>query len=124
MVNIQLRDFYAQLSSQETSFGQIDELNVITDKIPKFGICCAGCEEKHFTPLTRISNWTYNYRLYPKEPFPLSWAQENKVEFVPMIKGRWNIELPDGSECTLAYKEGQKKCDVDELVDVLNKTGE
>ena len=51
----------------------------------KMGLCCYDCKEQHFSPLTKIANWTYNYRMFPQEGFPLEWAIANKVEFVPMI---------------------------------------
>ena len=93
------------------------------EKNAKFGLCCYSCEEQHYTPLTKIANWTYNYRLYPHSEFPIEWAQENDVEFVAMIHQRDIFLDSNWKKCGLnPEKTGSDPCTVDQLVGVLEDT--
>jgi hypothetical protein len=70
------------------------------------GLCCYNCKEEHYTPLTKIANWTYNYRMYLHEDFPLAWALKNNVEFVPMIARRKVPLTKKFKHCTMADPTG------------------
>jgi len=77
------------------------------------------CTEEHYQALTPVAGWTYNYRMFPFQRFPLSWAEENNVEFVAMLP-HTRVKFSDGSECEMR----EDNCDISKIVDELENTKE
>jgi len=56
--------------------------------------------------------------MFPYESYAFSWAEENDIEFVPMISHSSKIKFSDGTRCSLV--EGD--CELSKIVDELNNT--
>jgi len=93
--------------------------------LQKAGIVCYGCSPVMFEALTPIANYHYNYKLFPVPDFPYEWANDNNLEFIPMISKK-DIKLPDGSYCHMdadVVAEKSRKfthCDLDTIAGILN----
>lgn len=107
---------------QAHSTGMTSEAHDGAEISGKLGICCWTCNETHYKKLEPIANWTYNYRLKPdtETGYPLEWAVEHKMEFVPMIT-KTDVDLMDGTKCdmTITIDEGENACTVEKLHNVI-----
>ena len=89
----------------------------------KFGLLCVGCHEQHYEALTPVANWTYNFRLFPHETFPVEWAVQNDVEFVGMIPHQHEIDYNNDEYCDARVEKGKPlHCDLQRLIDTVNTT--
>lgn len=76
------------------------------------------CNSTHAVPYSDQVSWFYTYNQRIVEPSLLSWANENSIEFVPMIGWKF-VHLPDGTKC---YFHKAPMCSVDDIAGLLNLT--